>query len=102
MDVVVTGQLGTPLTMTLRDDDGHVASASTDAVLAAASKRPMSEEDVTKAVGQLARFVDFSGLRLEQGGHESVLWLMIVVCSTGSAVGRLAALTRLAHVLSGL
>ncbi|GLC64650.1 Peptidase U32 [Pleodorina starrii] len=74
----VRGGLGSPLTLTLTDPVAGVAvSASTRLPLAAASKRPLSAEDVARALGsQLGEAtlalavegdVDVSGLELEAG-----------------------------------
>jgi len=49
----VIGQLGTPLTLVLRDGEGRQASASTSLALAPASSRPMAAADLEKGVGSV-------------------------------------------------
>lgn len=50
--VTVHAALGSPLRVTLIDEQGNVGSGETDVVVAPASARPMGPADVQKAVGQ--------------------------------------------------
>lgn len=49
--VRVTGAVGLPLTITLKDEQGREACASSSLPLAPASSRPLSVSDIEKAVG---------------------------------------------------
>lgn len=74
LQVHVSGALGTALQLQLTDQDGNSVAADTGSVLLQqAAQRPLSEEEVAAAVGQLGdntlipSCVDVSGLQLQQG-----------------------------------
>jgi len=68
VDVVLAGELGAPLLVTVIDGRGRSASAQTDAPLEPASGAPLGESQLRKAVGQLggtplmARNIDVSAV----------------------------------------
>jgi putative protease len=49
----VHGAVGTPLTLILRDELGHVVQAASEAPLAAAEKQPLTTEKLTDQLGRL-------------------------------------------------
>lgn len=73
--VAVSGAVGRPLTLTLRDAAGNEASGSTAVPLSSARQRPLTAEDVLRAIGELGDNVltvpdggvDLSALDLAQG-----------------------------------
>ncbi|MEW5305319.1 MAG: hypothetical protein WDW36_007867 [Sanguina aurantia] len=72
--VAAAGRLGEVLSLTLRDPEGRVATASTTALLAPASKRPMTADDLRKGLGVnlgndslTVASVDVSQLQLDAG-----------------------------------
>jgi putative protease len=50
---IVTGKVGTPLTLTLRDDEGHIAQAQSESELQAARNKPLDETMLRKQLGRL-------------------------------------------------
>ena len=81
LQVSVLGSLDTALSLTLTDADGHSVTANTGSVLLQpAAKRPMTQDDVIAAVGQLGDNVlapvnvNISGLALEQGWCEWTIY----------------------------
>ncbi|MGZ0707717.1 peptidase U32 family protein [Coraliomargarita sp. W4R53] len=49
----VTGKVGAPLTLTLRDDEGHIAQAQSEPELQAARNKPLDEATLRKQLGRL-------------------------------------------------
>lgn len=52
-DIVLSGQLGTPLTLILVDADGHSVTTNSDQPLQRASGSPLDEPRLRKAIGEL-------------------------------------------------
>jgi len=67
VDVALDGEIGGPLNVTVTDGRGRSASCQTEAVLQRATRTPLSEQSLRKAVGQLGgtplvvRHVDVDG-----------------------------------------
>jgi putative protease len=49
----VTGKVGSPLSLTLRDDEGHIAQAQSEPELQAARNKPLDEAMLRKQLGRL-------------------------------------------------
>eukprot|EP00892_Ulva_mutabilis_P001378 jgi/Ulvmu1/11240/UM073_0012.1 len=107
VDAALVGELGGPVTLTLRDADGNVACAESDMELQRATAKGLSEPQLRKALGETLgpdtalslAAVDTSGLALEAG-----LFMPPSALKTlrRAAVGRLQQLRRATPSSAGL
>ena len=57
VDITATARIGEPLTLSMRDVDGHTATAQTEFIGEPAKKRPLTEENLRKQIDRLGTSV---------------------------------------------